>query len=159
MDADVARILAKGLKAHKRKGTATSKSVKKARVEETSSAMLAQTTIAVDAPSDVEPAVFRASSRSPPIEVPALESHPEEASGAERKRSKKMVVRKISSSRAAIEGSNGSEEDPGENPFNNRDLIKRLVDGCILPEIVHRIIHVDPEQRVWNSLRSFLKVG
>ena len=59
-----------------------------------------------------------------------------------------MVVRKISSSRAFIERSNGSEEDPGENPFNNRDLIKRLVDGCILPKIVHRIVHADPEQRV-----------
>ena len=35
MDADVARILAKGLKAHKRKGAATFGSAKKARVEET----------------------------------------------------------------------------------------------------------------------------
>ncbi|XP_073102544.1 uncharacterized protein [Elaeis guineensis] len=70
-----------------------------------------------------------------------------------------MVVRKISSSRVAIERSNGSEEDLGENPFNNRDLIKRLVDGCILPEIVHRIVHADPEQRVWDSLGSFLEIG
>ena len=57
MDADAARILAKGLKAHKRKGIATSGSVKKVRVEEASSTVLAQTAIAVDAPSDVEPAV------------------------------------------------------------------------------------------------------
>ena len=34
MDADVARMLAKGLKAHKKKGAATSRSAKKARVEE-----------------------------------------------------------------------------------------------------------------------------
>ena len=58
------------------------------------------------------------------------------------------MARKTHSSRAAIEGADGSEEDPGENPFNNRDLIKRLVDGCILPEVVHRIVHADPEQRV-----------
>ena len=56
MDADAAWILAKGLKAHKRKGTATSGLAKKARVEETGSAVLAQAAIAVDAPSDVEPA-------------------------------------------------------------------------------------------------------
>ncbi|XP_073102457.1 uncharacterized protein [Elaeis guineensis] len=159
MDADAAQILAKGLKAHKKKCAATSGSAKKARVEETSSAVPAQAAIAVDAPSDVEPAVPRASSRSPLVEVLAPESRPEEASGVERKRRKKMVVRKISSSRAAIERSNGSEEDPRENPFNNRNSIKRLVDGCVLSEIVHRIVHTDPEQRVWDSLGSFLEIG
>ena len=137
MDADTARMLAKGLKAHKRKGVATSGSTKRARIEETSSTVPAQAAIAVDAPSDVEPAVPRASLRSPPIEVPASESHPEEAPGAERRRRKKMLARKIRSSRTAIEGAEDSEEDLGENPFNNRNLIKRLVDGCILLEIVH----------------------
>ncbi|XP_073099500.1 uncharacterized protein [Elaeis guineensis] len=159
MDADAARILAKGLKTHKRKGAATSRSAKKARVEETSSAVPAQAAVAVDAPSDVEPAVLRASSRSPPVEVSAPESHPEEAPGAERRRRKKTVARKIRSSRVAIEGADGSEEDPEENPFNNRDLIKRLVDGCVLPEVVHRIVHADPEQWVWDSLGSFLEIG
>ena len=66
---------------------------------------------------------------------------------------------KSRSSRAAIEEADGSEEDPGKNSFNNRDLIKRLVDGCILPEVVHRIVHADPEQRVWDSQGSFLEVG
>ncbi|XP_073116252.1 uncharacterized protein [Elaeis guineensis] len=159
MDANAVQILAKGLKAYKRKDAATSGSAKKARVEETSLVVLAQAAIVVDAPSDVEPAVPRASSRSPLTEVPAPESRPEEASGVERKRRKKTVARKISSSRAAIEGSNGSEEDLGENPFNNRDLIKRLVDGYVLPEIVHRIVYADPEQRVWDSLGSFLEIG
>ena len=56
-----------------------------------------------------------------------------------------MLARKSCSSRAAIEGADGFEEDSKENPFNNRDLIKRLVDGCILSEVVHRIVHVDPE--------------
>ena len=40
MDADAAQILAKGLKAHKRKGAATSGSAKKVRVEETDSVVL-----------------------------------------------------------------------------------------------------------------------
>ena len=107
--------------------------------------MPAQATIAVDAPSDVELAVSRTSSRSPPIEVSASEARPEEAPGAERRRRKKTLARKSRSSRAAIEGADNFEEDPGENPFNNRDLIKRLIDGCVLPEVIHRIVHVDPE--------------
>ena len=71
----------------------------------------------------------------------------------------KTVACKIRSSRTAIKESNNSEKDPGENPFNNRNLIKRLVDRCVLPEIIHRIIHADPEQWVWDSLGSFLEVG
>ena len=39
------------------------------------------------------------------------------------------------------------EEEP-ENSFNDRDLIRRLIDGCILPEVVERIDRTDPEQRV-----------
>ena len=69
------------------------------------------------------------------------------------------MARKTCSSKAAIEGADGSEEDLGENPFNNRDLIKRLVDGCILSKVIHRIIHANPEQWVWDSLGSFLEVG
>ena len=46
-----------------------------------------------------------------------------------------------------------------ENPFNDRDLIKRLVDGCVLPEVIQRIVRADPEQRVWDSLESFLEVS
>ena len=49
------------------------------------------------------------------------------------------------SRKIAVEGAGGSEEDLRENSFNNRDLIKRLVEGCILPEIVERIVLVDPE--------------
>ena len=69
------------------------------------------------------------------------------------------MARKSRSGKAAVEGASGFEEDLGENPFNNRDLIKRLVEGCILLEVVHRIILADPEQRVWDSLGSFLEVG
>ena len=65
----------------------------------------------------------------------------------------------MSSRRAAIEESHGSEEEPGENPFNDRDLIKWLINGCILPEVVERIDRTDPEQRVWDSLGSFLEVN
>ena len=65
----------------------------------------------------------------------------------------------MSSHRATIEESHGFEEEPGENPFNDRDLIKWLIDGCILLEVVQRIDRTDPEQRVWDSLGPFLEVN
>ena len=69
------------------------------------------------------------------------------------------MARRVSSRRATIEESLGSEGEPGENPFNDRDLIKQLIDGCILPEVIQRIDHADPEQRVWDSLGSFFEVN
>ncbi|XP_073104977.1 uncharacterized protein [Elaeis guineensis] len=159
MDTDVAQRLAQGLKTHKRKGAATSESAKRAMTEETSSAAPAQVAVAVDTPSDVEPEVPRASPRSPPAEVPTPEARPEGAPRAERRRRKKILTRKSRSRKAAIEGADGPEEDLGKNSFNNRNLIKRLVEGCILPEVVHRIVLADPEQRVWDSLGSFLEIG
>ena len=80
----MARRLAQGLKTHKRKGASTSGSTKRARTEGTSSAMPAQVAIAVDAPSDVEPEVPRASSRSPLIEVFAPKAHPEGPPGGQK---------------------------------------------------------------------------
>ena len=56
-----------------------------------------------------------------------------------------MVAHRGSSRRVVIEESLGSEEEP-ENPFNDRDLIRRLIDGCILPDVVERIDRVDPKQ-------------
>ena len=82
-------------------------------------------------------------------------AHFEEVPGVERGRRKKTVARRVSSRRAAIEESHGSEEESGENPFNDKDLIKRLVDGCVLSEVVHRIVRADPEQRVWDSQGPF----
>ena len=158
MDTGMVRRLAQGLKTHKRKGITTSGSMKRARTEETSSTVPAQVAVAIDAPSDIEPEVPRASLRSPPAKVPAPEAHPERAPGVERRR-KKTLARKSRSRKAAIEGAGGFEEDLGENLFNNRDLIKRLVEGCILPEIVQRIVLPDPELWVWDSLGSFLEVG
>ena len=81
-----------------------------------------------------------------------------EAPIAERGKRRKSVARRVSSRRATIEEPFGSEEE-SENPFNDRDLIKRLIDGCILPEVIERINHADPEQRIWDSLGSFLKVN
>ena len=69
------------------------------------------------------------------------------------------MAHRVSSHRAAIEESLGSEGEPEENPFNDRDLIKRLIDGCILPEVIQRIDRIDPEQWVWDSLGSFLEVN
>ena len=67
----------------------------------------------------------------------------------------KMVARRVSSHRATIEESHDFEEEVVENPFNDRDLIKQLVDCCILPDVVQRIIRTDLEQWVWDSLGSF----
>ena len=92
MDAGVARRLAQGLKTHKRKGASTSGSVKKARTEGTSLAVPAQVAVAIDVPSDVEPEVPRALSRSPPTEDPAPEVRPEGAPGVEERRRKKTLV-------------------------------------------------------------------
>ena len=115
--------------------------------------------IAVDVPSDVEPEVPRALSRSPPTEDPAPETRPKGAPGVEGRRRKKTLARKSRSRKAAVEGADGSKEDLVENLFNNRNLIKRLVEGCILPEVVQRIVLADLELWVWNSLRSFLEVS
>ena len=57
------------------------------------------------------------------------------------------MARRGSSRRATVEESLCSEEGL-ENPFNDRDLIKRLIDGCILPEVIERIDRADPEQWV-----------
>ena len=81
-----------------------------------------------------------------------------EAPVGERGRRRKSVARRVSSHRAVVEESLSFEEE-SENPFNDRDLIKRLIDGCILPEVVERIDRADPEQRVWDSLGSFLEVN
>ena len=159
MDAEAARMLAKGLKAHKRKGTVAFGSAKKARVEETSLTAPVQVAPTVDIPSDAEPPAPRASSRSPPTRAPVSRVRSMEAPVVERGRRRKSVACRVSSRWAAIEESHSSDEEPGENPFNDRDLIKRLIDGCILPEVVERIDCTDPEQWVWDSLGSFLEVN
>ena len=69
------------------------------------------------------------------------------------------MARRAGSHRTATEESHGSEEEQGDDPFSDRDLIKKLVDGCSLPEVVQRIVRVDPTQRVWDSLEAFLEVS
>ena len=144
MDAKAARMLARGLRAHKRKGAATSGSVKRARAEESSLAAPIQVAPTIDIPSDAEPTAPRASSRSPPTGAPISGVRSTEAPIAERKR-RKSVARRASSHRNAADESLYSEEG-SENPFNDRDLIRRLIDGCILPEVIEMINHADPEQ-------------
>ena len=151
-------MLARGLKALKRKGAAASGLAKKTRVEVMGSAAPVQATSAADVLADTELPAARASSRglSSPIEVPALETHPEEVPGGERR---KTLARRVGSRRVATEESRGSEEEQGDDPFSDRDLIKKLVDGCSLPEVVQRIIRIDPAQRVWDSLGAFVEVS
>ena len=124
MDVEAAPMLARGLKAHKRKGAAASRSAKKAKVEETSSIVPVQVAPAIDVPSDAEPSAPRASSRSPPTGAPVSRVCSTEAPVVERGRRRKSVARRVSSHQAAIEESLGSEGEPGENPSNDRDLIK-----------------------------------
>ena len=88
-----------------------------------------------------------------------METRPEEVPGGERRKRRKTLARRVGSRRAATEESHGSEEEQGDNPFSDRDLIKKLVDGCSLPEVVQRIVRVDPTQRVWDSLGAFLEVS
>ena len=136
MDASVTRRLAQGLKTHKRKDASTSASVKKARTEGTSSTAPAPVAVTVEVPSDAEPEVPRDLSSSPPTEDPAPEAHLEGAPGVEGRRRKKILACKSRSRKAAVERAGGSEKNLGKNSFNNRDLIKRLVEGCILSEVV-----------------------
>ncbi|XP_073104792.1 uncharacterized protein [Elaeis guineensis] len=156
MDAEAMRMLARGMRAQKRKGAAASGSVKRARAEETSLAAPVQAAPAIDIPSDAEPVAPRASSRSPPTGAPAPGVRPTEAPATGRRR--KMVARRASSHRAAADESVCSEGG-SENPFNDKDLIRRLLDGCILSDVVERIDRADPEQRAWDSLGSFLEIG
>ena len=128
-------------------------------MEETSSTAPIQVAPTIDVPSDAEPSAPRASSWSSPAEVPTSGDRIEVVPGAERGRRRKSVPRRVSSRQTAVEESLGSEGEPGENPFNDRDLIKQLIDGYILPEVVERIDHADPEQWVWDSLGSFLEVN
>ena len=137
-------MLARGLKAHKRKGSAASGSAKRARVEESSLAMPVQVAPAIDIPSDAEPAAPRAPPGSPPTGVLIPEVRPVEAPAAGRRR--KSVARRASSHRAAADESVCSEGG-SENPFNDKALIRRLLDGCILSDVVERIDRADPEQR------------
>ncbi|XP_073117661.1 uncharacterized protein [Elaeis guineensis] len=81
---------------------------------------------------------------------------PAEAPAAGRRR--KSVARRPSSHRAAADESVCSEGG-SENPFNDKALIRRLLDGCILSDVVERIDRADPEQRAWDTLGSFLEIG
>ncbi|XP_073107496.1 uncharacterized protein [Elaeis guineensis] len=145
-------MLAKSMRAQKRKGATTSGSAKRARVEETSLAAPVQATPAIDIPSDAEPAAPQV----PPTEVPIPEVRPTEAPAAGKRR--KSVARRASGHRTAADESVCSEGG-SENPFNDKALIRRLLDGCILSDVVERIDRADPEQRAWDTLGSFLEIG
>nr|XP_029116447.1 ensconsin-like [Elaeis guineensis] len=134
----------------------TSGSAKRARMEETSLAAPVQATPTIDIPSDAEPAAPRALPGSPPTGVPIPEVRPVEAPAAGRRR--KSVARRPSSHRATADESIYSEGG-SENPFNDKALIRRLLDGCILSDVVERIDRADPEQRAWDTLGSFLEIG
>ena len=113
MDAEEAQMLARGLKALKKKGAAASGLTKKIKVEGMSSAAPAQATSAADVLADAELPAARASSRGlgSPTEVPASEIHPEEVPGGERRKRRKTLARRVGGRPAATEESRGSEEE------------------------------------------------
>ncbi|EHA8588771.1 putative ensconsin-like [Cocos nucifera] len=75
-----------------------------------------------------------------------------------KKEKKKLATVKIQH-RVTGRGSNIFDKELEENPFNNKDIIKKLVDECTLPKVVDRIIEADPKQCTWVSLGSFLEVS
>ncbi|EHA8586857.1 hypothetical protein COCNU_scaffold001075G000010 [Cocos nucifera] len=159
IDADELLHLSKGLRAYKRKGATISEPSKRVKVDIISSA--APTDAATDAPATTiaTKATAPLTSMNPLAEVPTLELPTERVMEVEKKKKekKKLAAAKVRCG-AAARGSNYSDEDLGENPFNNKDIIKKLVDGCTLPEVIDRIIEAIPEQGTWNSLESFLEI-
>ncbi|KAG1362716.1 putative ensconsin-like [Cocos nucifera] len=115
---------------------------KRTRVDTPSSTAPVNTTAPIEAIAATEATVPLVSS-SPPTEVQIPEPPTKQEKGVDKK--KKSIARKVrckvSSSR-----SNGDDEDLGENPFKNHEIVNSLIDGCNLPEVVDRITNVDFEQ-------------
>ncbi|EHA8591098.1 hypothetical protein COCNU_scaffold033387G000010 [Cocos nucifera] len=65
----------------------------------------------------------------------------------------------MSQCKVCHDGPNNSDEELEENPFHNREIIRGLIDGFTIPEVVDQIIDVDVNQRTWDLLGSFLKMG
>ncbi|KAG1363506.1 putative ensconsin-like [Cocos nucifera] len=63
---------------------------------------------------------------------------------AEKKKKKKSAIAKVRHKTSST-GSNGSDEILEENPFNNREIIKKLIDGCTLSKVMDRIVDVNFE--------------
>ena len=145
MDTDKHQHLLKGLQAHIRKGAMIGEPSKRTKVDNSSSVMPAAvvadslvTTIATKVATPL-------TSINPLIEVPTSESPTKRVMEVEKKKKKEKLAIVMVRCRVATRGSNGFDEDLGENPFNNKDIIKKLVDGCTLPKVIDRIVEVDPE--------------
>ncbi|EHA8588316.1 putative ensconsin-like [Cocos nucifera] len=93
---------------------------------------------------------------SPPTKAPVLEP-PTKREEAEKKKIKRMLRK--SQRKAHHNGPNSSDEELRENPFNNHEIIKGLVNGFTIPEVIDRIIDADIDQHTWDLLGSFLKTG
>ncbi|EHA8587750.1 putative ensconsin-like [Cocos nucifera] len=86
-------------------------------------------------------------SSSPPVEIQTSEPPIERKNGREKKKKKRSAAAKVRR-KASFEGSNSFDGDPEENSFNNREIIRRLIDGYTLPEAMDKIVEADPEQRI-----------
>ncbi|EHA8588278.1 hypothetical protein COCNU_scaffold004613G000010 [Cocos nucifera] len=88
-----------------------------------------------------------------PVPVPPIKKEKEMG-----KKRKKRLIKKA-------QPQHNSGESSGDNiysekaSFNEWKVDKSLVDGCILPNIMDRIVLTDLEQWMKDSLGAFLKVG
>ncbi|KAG1363591.1 putative ensconsin-like [Cocos nucifera] len=96
-------------------------------------------------------------SSSPLIKVQTSEPSIEKEKGAEKEKAK-MASKNVKRKTRPNE-SNASNEDLGENPFHNREIVKDLINKCTLVEVVDKIIDADYEHHTWDSLGSFLEIG
>ncbi|KAG1366981.1 hypothetical protein COCNU_13G007710 [Cocos nucifera] len=77
-------------------------------------------------------------SPSPLVEAQTSEPPTKREQGAKKKR-ERSATRKVQC-KTKSKGSNGEDEDLGENPFNNCSIIRSLINGCTLPKMGHQLI-------------------
>ncbi|EHA8588025.1 hypothetical protein COCNU_scaffold003914G000010 [Cocos nucifera] len=159
-------MLTRGPPTHKKKGKAVGESSKKARVDAlgivaTVSAMDApEVALKVEAPPTSELGTITEVAGSlvpsnPPIEAHILEPPIEGEKEVEKKKTKRALRK--SQWMVHRNGPNSSDEELGENPFNNHEILQGLVDGFTILEVVDWIIDADADQCTWDLLGFFLE--
>ncbi|EHA8586912.1 putative ensconsin-like [Cocos nucifera] len=81
---------------------------------------------------------------SPHVEVPIPKSLPEGEKDAKKRKAKRAT--KKSKQKDRHNGPNNSNDEIGENPFHNHEVVRDLVDGFTILKVVDRIIDADIDQ-------------
>ena len=121
-------------------------------IDVAANAFATTTTTKVAVPSTSMNSLTEVQTSEPPME------REEEVEKKKKKRKEKSAIAKVRC-KIGSRGSNDSDKVLEKNPFNNRGIIKRLIDWCTLPKVMDRIIKADLKQRIWDSLGSFLEVN